>query len=614
MKLEELKLIPREVLFGNPVKTNPQISPNGKMMSYLAPVDNVLNLWVSTIGQNDDRPITFDKNRGVLNYFWAQDNKHIFYLQDLNGNENWRLYLVNIDTKEVKDLTPFENVQVQIIDHNKRFPNDIIIAMNKDNEMLHDIYHFNIETHELKKVAENPGNIISWTTDYNLKVRGAMASNLEGGFDLLIRDTEESEWKTILSWSIEDSLNSHLLGFTKDGNSIYLIDSRNANTSRLVKMNLKTLEIEVIAEDKIYDVSNVLINPDTYEVQMVTFNKERQENLVLDESIKEDINIISKLTRGDFLIYDRDNDDKHWLVGFTTDNAPYSFYSYDRENKKATFLFYNKPALLEYKLAEMIPISFKARDGLTIHGYLTLPPIENQKNLPMVLNVHGGPWYRDTWGYNPEAQWFANRGYACLQVNFRGSTGYGKDFLNAGDKEWGRKMHYDLIDAVNWAIEQGYADKERIAIYGGSYGGYAALVGATFTPDVFKCAIDIVGPSNIITLIKNIPPYWVNFLYNFKKRVGDPDTEEEFLKEISPLFKVDNIKIPILIAQGANDPRVKQSESEQIVEAMKRKGIDYTYMLFENEGHGFVKPENKIKFYKEAEKFLAKNLGGRYEE
>jgi dipeptidyl aminopeptidase/acylaminoacyl peptidase len=610
VKLEELKLIPREILFGNPLKTGPKISPNGKIMSYIAP----LNLWVSTIGENDDRPITFDTNRGILNYFWSQDNKHIFYLQDLNGDENWRLYSVNIETKEVKDLTPFENVQVQIIDHNKRFPNDIIIAMNKENEALHDVYHFNIQTNEFKKIAENPGNILSWLTDYNLKLRAAMSSNAEGSFDLLFRENEEDEWRSILTWSLEDTLNSHPISFTKDGNSLYLLDSRNFNTSRLVKLDLKTLEIEVIAQDDIYDVSDVLIHPDTYEVQMVTFNKERHENIVLDKSIKEDIEIISKLTRGDFSIYDRDNSDKHWLIGFTTDNAPYSFYSYDRENKKATFLFYNKPSLLDYQLAEMVPISFKARDGLTIHGYLTLPPIENKKNLPMVLNVHGGPWYRDSWGYNAEAQWFANRGYACLQVNFRGSTGYGKNFLNAGDREWGRKMHYDLIDAVNWAVEQGYADKNRVAIYGGSYGGYAALVGATFTPDVFKCAIDIVGPSNIITLIKTIPPYWINFLNNFKKRVGDPDTEEEFLKEISPLFKVDNIKIPILIAQGANDPRVKQSESEQIVEAMKKKGIDYTYMLFEDEGHGFVKPENKIKFYTEAEKFLAKHLGGRYED
>jgi dipeptidyl aminopeptidase/acylaminoacyl peptidase len=262
----------------------------------------------------------------------------------------------------------------------------------------------------------------------------------------------------------------------------------------------------------------------------------------------------------------------------------------------------------------MKPISFTSRDGWTIHGYLTLPPGKNKKNLPLVLNVHGGPWARDSWGYDPEAQWFANRGYACLQVNFRGSTGYGKNFLNAAVKEWGRKMHDDLVDAVNWAIEQGIADPKRIAIYGGSYGGYAALVGATFTPDLFCCAVDIVGPSNLITMIKNIPPYWFTLQAIEHKRVGNPDTEEDFLKSRSPLFKVDQIKIPILIAHGANDPRVKQSEADQIVEAMKKKGIPYEYLLFPDEGHGFAKPENRIKFYAVAEKFLAKHLGGRFEE
>ncbi|HZU01960.1 MAG TPA: S9 family peptidase, partial [Ktedonobacteraceae bacterium] len=288
-------------------------------------------------------------------------------------------------------------------------------------------------------------------------------------------------------------------------------------------------------------------------------------------------------------------------------------YTYDRKSQNATFLFDNQPELNKYTLAQMNPITFTSRDGLTIHGYLTLPPNEHQTRLPMVLDVHGGPWARDAWGYNPQAQWFANRGYACLQVNFRGSTGYGKEFLNAGDKEWGRNMHNDLVDAVHWAIEQGIADPKRIAIYGGSYGGYAALTGATFTPDLFCCAVDIVGPSNLVTLIRTIPPYWSTFLATFHKRVGNPDTEEEFLKSRSPLFKVDQIKIPLLIAQGANDPRVKQAESEQIVAAMKDKSIEYQYMLFPDEGHGFAKPENRLTFYAAAEKFLARYLGGRYE-
>jgi len=403
------------------------------------------------------------------------------------------------------------------------------------------------------------------------------------------------------------------IGFSKDGKYLYLRDSRDANTARLVKMDIANASIEVIAEDPQYDVSEVIIHPDTYEVQAVSFYKARNEWMILDESIKNDFNSISKLDYGDFFLYSRDNADRTWIIGFTKDNGPVSFYSFDRKSQRGTFLFDNRPSLRDYKLSKMLPISFTSRDGLTIYGYITYPPWGERTNLPMVVKVHGGPWWRDTWGYDAEAQWLANRGYVCLMVNYRGSTGYGKEFLNAGDKEWGRKMHYDLVDAVNWAISQGIANPKKVAIYGASYGGYASLVGATFTPDLFCCAVDIVGPSNLITLIKSFPPYWSSMLINFQKRVGNIDTEEEFLKSRSPLFKVDQIKIPILIAQGANDPRVKQAESEQIVEAMKKKGIQYEYLLFPDEGHGFAKPENKLKFYAIAEKFLAKHLGGRYE-
>ena len=335
---------------------------------------------------------------------------------------------------------------------------------------------------------------------------------------------------------------------------------------------------------------------------------------MLDENIREDMENLKKLARGDFHGFGRDNADDTWLIGFTTDDGPVSYYAYDRNTKEGTFLFSARPELTNYTLAQMEPISFTASDGLTIHGYLTLPPGKGRNNLPMVLNVHGGPWARDTWGYNGEAQWMANRGYACLQVNFRGSSGYGKEFINAGDKEWGGKMHQDLVDAVDWAINQRIADPEKIAIYGGSYGGYAALVGATFTPELFCCAVDIVGPSNLLTWITTIPPYWATLRDIFYQRIGNPETEEEFLKSRSPLFKVDQIQIPMLIAQGANDPRVKQAESEQIVAAMKDKGLEVEYMLFEDEGHGFAKPENRLEFYAAAEQFLAKHLGGRYEE
>jgi len=607
----EPELIPREVLFGNPVKASPQISPDGKLISYLAPVNNVLNVWVRIVGREDDRPVTKDDNRGIRIYFWAADSKHIMYLQDVGGNENWRLYGVNLKTDETKDFTPFDNVQVRITDRNKHFPNELLIAMNKENPRVHDVYHLDLTSAELKLVAKNPGNYIGWVTDAHFKVRGALAATPEAGFDLLIRENETAEWENLVSWDVEDSLNSGPITFSKDGNSIYLLDSRNVNAGRLVKVEIATGDIEMIAEDPEYDVAGVMIHPDTYEIQAVTFYRARKKLVVLDESIRGDFEAIRKLDHGDFFVTDRDSADDTWLVAFTKDDGPVSYYTFDRKRQKGILLFDHMPDLKRYTLAPMEPISFISRDGLTIHGYITYPPGKDKTNLPLVLNVHGGPWYRDTWGYHPEAQWLANRGYACLQVNFRGSTGYGKEFLNAGNKEWGGKMHDDLVDAMRWAVEEGIVNPEKVAIFGWSYGGYAALVGATFTPDLFCCAVDGVGISNLTTWIKTVPPYWATLLATLHKRVGNPDTEEEFLRSRSPLFKVDEIKIPILIAQGANDPRVKQAESEQIVEAMKKKGIEYEYMLFPDEGHGFAKPENRLKFYAAAERFLARHLGGR---
>lgn len=619
----QIELIPRTVLFGNPVKTSPRISPDGKRLAYLAPVNGILNVWVGEIGRDNAQPITNDTDRGVRFYFWAADNKHILYIQDIGGNENWRLYATDLETKETRDLTPFENVQVRIIKQDKHFPNELLISMNKDNPQAHDVYHLDLTSGELTLVAKNPGNIVAWVVDAQFKVRGADASQPDGGLELLVRETQESAWQTIITWDANDALSSGAVGFTLDGQSIYLLDSRNANTGRLVRLNLATNDLRVIAEDPHYDISNTLIHPDTHEVQAIAFNRDRVEWVVLDSSIEEDFQRIRKIHRGDFSIVSRDNSDQTWIIAFTADNGPVSFYAYNRNDQKVTFLFENQPELSTYILAETKPISFTARDGLTVHGYLTLPTMEwvtvdrsEEQTLkpPLVLNVHGGPWARDSWGYNPLAQWFANRGYACLQINFRGSTGYGKDFLNAGNREWGRNMHNDLVDGINWAIDQGIADPQKVAIFGGSYGGYAALVGATFTPDLFCCAVDIVGPSNLLTLSRSFPPYWAAFMGTWYKRVGNPDTEEEFLKSRSPLFKVDQVKIPLLIAQGANDPRVKQAESEQIVEAMKSKGIDYEYILFPDEGHGFAKPENRLKFYAAAEKFLAQYLGGRYEE
>lgn len=610
----DVKLIPREVLFGNPVKAAPKVSPDGALLAYIAPADSVLNVWVKTIGKDDDRAITHDTDQGIYRYFWAADNKHVIYLQDAQGDENWRIYAVNLESEEVRDLTPFEGVQVEIVDQNKRHPDTLIVMMNREDPRLHDVYSLNVQTGELTMVAKNPGNVAGWVTDYDLKVRGAVAATADGGFDLLVRKSEAASWEKVLTWGPEDNLNSGPFAFTKDGGSLYLMDSRDANAGRLVKLDLATGATSVIMEDPTYDVSDVMLNPDTHEIEAVAFTKERDEWHVLDDSLRRDFEALQALDRGDFKVYSRDHADRIWIVGFVKDDGPVSYYSFDRGTTRGTFLFDSRPDLKSYTLAGMEPMSYLTRDGLTVHGYITYPVGKTRADLPLVLNVHGGPWYRDTWGYNSEAQWLANRGYACLQVNFRGSTGYGKDFLNAGDREWGGKMHEDLVDAVGWAVDQGIADPKRVAIMGGSYGGYAALVGVTFTPDLFTCAVAAAAPSNLISFIETVPPYWSSMLTVLHKRVGDPVADKEFLESRSPLFKVDAIKVPLMIAHGANDPRVKQAEAEQIVEAMKTKGIPHEYLLFPDEGHGLAKPENRLRFYAAAEEFLATNLGGRFEE
>lgn len=610
---QDTPLIPREVLFGNPEKTSPQISPDGKRLTYIAPHEGVLNVWLRTIGQEDDRVITQDKKRGIRTQFWAEDSQHMLYLQDTDGDENWHIYSVNIGTNTIRDLTPFMGVQAQMIDTDPNHPNEVLVGLNVRDKRLHDVYRVNLKNGAVEEDTQNPGDVVSWLVDPDFEVRGASAMLPDGGTVLRIRKDTQSNWEEFVKWSAEDNF-SGPVGFTPDGKGVYLQDSRKADTLRLVEKAIEGGEEKVISEDKQYDLGNVIIHPITHKLQAVSFVRAREEWTVLDESIAKDVENIKKIHHGDFSLLDRDHADNTWLVAFDNDQGPIPFYSYDRSTGKSTFLFTNRPKLEEYKLAPMKPISFPSRDGFTVHGYLTTPVDVEPKNLPMVLNVHGGPWGRDTWGYHPEAQWLANRGYVCLQVNFRGSTGYGKPFLNAGNREWGAKMQNDLTDAVEWAVKEGIADPKKVAIYGGSYGGYAALAGAAFTPDLYTCAIDVVGPSNIITLIQSIPPYWEPLRKMFDERVGNIDNEEEFLKSRSPLFKADQIKIPMLIAQGANDPRVKQAESEQIVNTLREKGKEVEYMLFPDEGHGFARPENRLKFYAAMEQFLGRHLGGRVEE
>ncbi len=615
LKADLPPLIPREILFGNPEKASPLLSPDGKFMAYLAPHNGVLNVWVKTVGKEDDRVVTDDKKRGIRAYMWAQDSRYILYIQDRDGDENWHLYSVDLTAPKeapvIRDLTPFHGIQARIIGTHKDYPDEILVGINLRDRRVHDVYRIKLSTGETILDTRNPGDVVGWIEDSKFVIRGCVAALPDGGGEIRVRKDGKSPWTTLISWGPDDTCSP--LTFSKDGKSIYIFHNINTDLTVLYKKDMETKKEEKLFEPKGADVYNVIVHPEGYHPQAVATNRLRVQWHILDDSIKEDFQKISRLTDGDFTITSRSRDDKVWLVSFTKDTGPVQFYAFDRDSKKGTFLFSHQPKLEGLTLAPMKPLVIKARDGLELVAYLTLPVGVPPKNLPLVLNVHGGPWSRDTWRYHPEAQWLANRGYACLQVNFRGSSGFGKKFLNAGNKEWAGEMHDDLIDAVNWAIKQGIADPKRIAIYGGSYGGYAALVGATFTPDVFCCAVDIVGPSNLVTLLKSIPPYWAPMLKMFKHRVGDPDKEKEFLESRSPLFRADKIKIPLLIAQGANDPRVKMSESEQIVEAVRKAGKEVQYIVFPDEGHGFSRPENRMKFYATAEAFLAKYLGGRAE-
>ncbi len=600
--------IPLETLFGNPERTSPLLASGGDKLAYLAPVDGVLNVWVAQSGEDDGRPVTSDSDRGIRSYRWHYDGTSILYLQDRGGDENWRLFVADLSSGSTRDLTPFDGVQAQIIEYNRRRPDSMVIGLNREDARCHDAYLLDLASGDLRLLAANPGNVSGWLADLDLEVRASLAARADGGFDLRVRDSLADDWRTLLTWTAEEHMNSHPLCFTREGSHLLALDARGAPAARLVEISLADGAVDVVAQDARYDVSTVLPHPDTNAPQAYGYLRARLDWVVADPAIAGDFERIAQTNSGDFSVYDRTRSDDRWLVGFTQDTGPVAFYQLNRPSGQTELLWHDRPELLDYQLAPMQPISYRASDGLLIEGYLTRP-VRGQAPGPMVLNVHGGPWHRDTWGYDPEAQWLANRGFACLQVNFRGSTGYGKDFVNAGDREWGGLMHQDLVDAVTWAVAQGIALEDRIAIYGGSYGGYAALVGATFTPDLFRCAVDIVGPSNLSTFIRSIPPYWSSYVEVLHRRVGNPETDEQFLRDRSPLFKVDQIRIPLLIAQGANDPRVKQAESEQIVAALRSKGIPHEYLLFEDEGHGFAKPENRLRFYQAAENFLYRHLG-----
>lgn len=605
------ELIPRTTLFGNPECFDPKLSPDGKYVAYMAPDErNVLQIWLHSLEQGKSRQLTHLEKCYIWTFCWTYNPEQLVYLQDFDGDENFHLYSVNIQSNFVKDLTPFQSVQAEIIALKLKFPNEILVKLNLDCPQIFDVYRINLDNGVIKLDTKNIGNIVSWKANNQLQITAAIAVTVDGGSDLLYREQVDRPWQKLLHWDADDE--GEIYDFSQDNQTLYLIAFGSVNTRCLIALNLQTNQTNIIAIDDRFDLELIVSHPTTRQIQAVAFYQEKLQWQILDPSIAQDFEALALVRPGEINPLDRDLADKKWLIAYHSDNAPNYYYIYDSESKLSKLLFCDRPKLAQLPLVSVEPISYRARDGLTIHGYLTLPQ-NIEPPYATVLLVHGGPWSRDTWRFDSRVQWLANRGYAVLQPNFRGSTGYGKVFLNMGNRQWGGTMQDDSIDGVNWLIQTGIANKNKMAIMGTSYGGYATLAGLTFTPDVFSCGVDVVGPSNLITYLENIPAYWVPYMEMLKNRIGDLDTEKEFLRSRSPLFSINKIQKPLLIAQGANDPRVKNLESEQIVNAMRQAGKSVQYVLYPDEGHGFARPENSLHFYGLAEEFLAKHLEGRVE-
>jgi len=615
-------LIEREKLFGNPSRSGASLAPDGKHLAWLAPRDGVMNIWVAPIEQLDAaRPLTSSKDRPIRVVFWSPDSAMVMYIQDKAGDENFLLYGVDVRSGVERTLTPFEKTRVQIVSVSPLIKDRILVGLNNRDPQWHDIHSLDLKTGKLTEIMRGDG-YAGFVADATHALRLALRPNAAGGMDYFTVSGGKVFDKPVASTGLDDSLTTNPAGFTTDGKTLYWIDSRGRNTAALVAQDAATGKTRIIGENARADISNAMSNPRTGVIEAYAVTYLRDEWTALDPVIGADLAWLREQLKGDISVSSRTEDDRLWTVAVDPVVAPASVHLYDRKKKTLTQLYVSRPELVGAPLQAMYPVEIKSRDGLTLPSYLTLPPGVDLDGdgvpsapVPMVLLVHGGPWARDDYGYNPYHQWLANRGYAVLSVNFRGSTGFGKAFISAGDLEWGRKMHDDLIDAVDWAVTRGVTPKDQVAIMGGSYGGYATLAGLTFTPTSFACGVDIVGPSNLETLLKTIPPYWTPLIEQFHQRMGNPNTPEglALLKERSPLYKAGNIVRPLLIGQGANDPRVNQAESDQIVAAMQAKGIPVTYVLFPDEGHGFARPENNIAFNAVTENFLAGCLRGRAE-
>jgi len=606
-------LIPRATLFGNAAYLVPLISPDGTRLLYVAPDEGVLNVWMAPVDRpHEASPVTHDRGRGIRTYGLCHDDRTLFYLRDESGDEGWRLYLLDLDTGRERCATPFEAVQARILAHNRWHPTTMLIGLNKERRHLHDVYRLDLVSAELTRVATNPG-YLTWVVDTDLRVRGGTRMNPDGGKTIHLNVPGCDQPEPWLDVPYEDAMDTRIIGYSRDGDTFYLVSSIGAEASRLFAVDVATGRRTLLAEDPIFDVARVEMDPWTCTPQAAVFAKDREEWEFLDAGYAKDVTRIRReLALRDIdaeIDIDRtDRSGARWTVSVITGAGPVQYYIFERAEGRLRFLFTHQPELEAYRLARMEPMEFQARDGVTVHGYLTWPPEVDRHRLPAVVNVHGGPWSRNSFCYDEEAQLLANRGYVCIQVNFRGSTGYGKRFRSLAAKQWGAAMHTDLLDAVDHLVACGAIDPARIAIMGCSYGGYAALVGAAFTPDVFACAIDLCGPSNLLTLLAAGAPYRTPLQSFMYANVGDPETERDMLWKRSPLSRVDDIRIPILVAQGANDVRVTQAEAEQIVAALHAKGLPYEYLLFPDEGHGLARPENRETYYAAVERFLAEHL------
>lgn len=604
---EDRRPLPLESFFKNPEKSGFRISPDGTRILFLAPWERRLNVHVQTIGEESAVRVTSATERDITACLWS-GNDRIVYLLDKGGDENSRLYRAKADGSGVRDLTPFEGVKTTLVDPLEEKDDEMLIGLNKRDPRVFDVYRLNLDTGELELVEENPGDIEGWMTDHEGKLRVAVKSD-GVNTSLLYREREGTPFRTLLTTNFRESVAPLL--FTPDNKKLYVSSNLGRDKSAIFLFDPETVvHEELIFEHQEVDVRSLLYSKKRKVITGTSFVTDRlgyhffdDERRVLQEELE------SLLPGYQVMVGSMNRDEDKTLLVANSDRTAGAYYFYDIAKKELTKLEELAPWLPEDRMAPMKAVSYKARDGLTIHGYLTLPPGSDGKNLPVVIHPHGGPWVRDVWGFNPVVQFLASRGLAVLQMNFRGSTGYGRAFWEASFKEWGRAMQDDITDGVQWMIDSGTADPKRIGIFGGSYGGYVVLAGLAFTPDLYSCGVDYVGVSNIFTLLETIPPYWELGRKMLYEQIGDPETEQDLLRAASPVFHADKIKAPLLVAQGANDPRVKKAESDQIVEALRKRGIDVEYMVKENEGHGFQNEENRFDLYRAMESFFAKHLG-----